>query len=111
MEEAEAEAVLGDGGQNLRIRGRHIKKRALKNKALTVSFDEKDLKYFPFLSLYKLFLISVLLVFEPIVLNLILGILLLGFIRERRREEKMPKFNWNKPYGENVLRLVKRFKL
>ncbi|KAJ0082203.1 hypothetical protein Patl1_10874 [Pistacia atlantica] len=27
-----------------KVRGRHIKKRALKNKALSVSFDEKDLK-------------------------------------------------------------------
>ncbi|CAN4087122.1 unnamed protein product [Withania somnifera] len=40
MEEALVEA------QNPRIRGRHIKKRALKNKALTISFDEKDLKDF-----------------------------------------------------------------
>lgn len=30
--------------QNPRTRGRYIKKRALKNKTLTVSFDEKDLK-------------------------------------------------------------------
>ncbi|KAF3662284.1 Zinc ion binding, putative isoform 1 [Capsicum annuum] len=34
------------GGQIRGIRGRHIKKRALKNKTLTVSFDEKDLKDF-----------------------------------------------------------------
>lgn len=27
------------------VRGRHIKKRALRNKSLSVSFDEKDLKY------------------------------------------------------------------
>ena len=38
--------VEDESGQTPRIRGRHIKKRALKNKALTVSFDEKDLKDF-----------------------------------------------------------------
>ncbi|KAA8519875.1 hypothetical protein F0562_014215 [Nyssa sinensis] len=37
MEEEEA-------GQPTRVRARHIKKRALKNKALSVSFDEKDLR-------------------------------------------------------------------
>lgn len=39
--EIEEEAV-----QIARRRGRHIKKRALKNKALAVSFNEKDLKYY-----------------------------------------------------------------
>ncbi|GER31645.1 nucleolar protein 12 [Striga asiatica] len=39
MEEAAAE----DGGSGP-LRGRHIKKRALKNKSLSVSFNEKDLK-------------------------------------------------------------------
>jgi ribosomal RNA-processing protein 17 len=29
-----------------RPRGRHIKKRALKNKAVAVTFDEKDLRYY-----------------------------------------------------------------
>lgn len=38
-EEIEEEAL-----QVPKVRGRHIKKKALKNKALSVSFDEKDLK-------------------------------------------------------------------
>ncbi|XP_052201976.1 uncharacterized protein LOC127807856 [Diospyros lotus] len=44
MEEEEAG---GEGGGELRRpRARHIKKRALKNKAFAVSFDEKDLRDF-----------------------------------------------------------------
>ncbi|XP_009761694.1 ribosomal RNA-processing protein 17 [Nicotiana sylvestris] len=42
----EEHLVEDESGHNPRIRGRHIKKRALKNKSLTVSFDEKDLKDF-----------------------------------------------------------------
>lgn len=34
-----------DDGINPHIRANHIKKRALKNKSLSVSFNEKDLKY------------------------------------------------------------------
>lgn len=41
----EEEAGNGEGGENPHIRASHIKKRALKNKALSVSFSEKDLKY------------------------------------------------------------------
>lgn len=41
----EEEAVEEESGQNPHIRARHIKKRSLKNKALAVSFNEKDLKY------------------------------------------------------------------
>lgn len=33
------------GSQPVGSRAVHVKKRALKNKALSVSFDEKDLKY------------------------------------------------------------------
>ncbi|KAL0300751.1 UNVERIFIED_CONTAM: hypothetical protein Sradi_6351900 [Sesamum radiatum] len=41
------EAAAGDGGPGpLGVRARHIKKRALKNKTLSVSFNEKDLKDF-----------------------------------------------------------------
>ncbi|KAM7525135.1 hypothetical protein LguiA_015037 [Lonicera macranthoides] len=40
----EEEAVEEESGQNPHIRARHIKKRSLKNKALAVSFNEKDLK-------------------------------------------------------------------
>lgn len=39
MEEAE------EAGETQLTRARHIKKRSLKNKALSVSFDEKDLRY------------------------------------------------------------------
>ncbi|KAK3013399.1 hypothetical protein RJ639_009460 [Escallonia herrerae] len=42
--EAEEEGGGGGGGQLPRIRARHIKKRSLKNKSLSVSFNEKDLK-------------------------------------------------------------------
>ncbi|XP_073150935.1 uncharacterized protein [Henckelia pumila] len=41
----EAEAEDGVSGPPL-VRSRHIKKRALKNKSLSVSFNEKDLKNF-----------------------------------------------------------------
>lgn len=37
-----AAAAADDGGEP--VRNRHIKKRALRNKSLSVSFDEKDLK-------------------------------------------------------------------
>ncbi|KAK4386626.1 hypothetical protein Sango_2533200 [Sesamum angolense] len=41
------EAAAGDGAPGpLGVRTRHIKKRALKNKTLSVSFNEKDLKDF-----------------------------------------------------------------
>ncbi|KAL0321208.1 UNVERIFIED_CONTAM: hypothetical protein Sradi_5382300 [Sesamum radiatum] len=41
------EAAVGDGAPGpLGVRARHIKKRALKNKTLSVSFNEKDLKDF-----------------------------------------------------------------
>ncbi|KAI3466642.1 hypothetical protein Pfo_023305 [Paulownia fortunei] len=41
------EAAAEDGGPGpLHVRTRHIKKRALKNKSLSVSFSEKDLKDF-----------------------------------------------------------------
>ncbi|XP_011086113.1 ribosomal RNA-processing protein 17 [Sesamum indicum] len=41
------EAAAGDGAPGpLGVRARHIKKRALKNKTLSVSFNEKDLKDF-----------------------------------------------------------------
>ncbi|KAK4421255.1 hypothetical protein Salat_2076000 [Sesamum alatum] len=44
MDEA---AAAGDGAPGpLGVRARHIKKRALKNKTLSVSFNEKDLKDF-----------------------------------------------------------------
>lgn len=42
---------MADGGEKeqpivgQQARGRHINKRALKNKALSVTFDEKDLRY------------------------------------------------------------------
>lgn len=42
-----------EDGINPHIRANHIKKRALKNKSLSVSFNEKDLKYVPH-SLYIL---------------------------------------------------------
>lgn len=44
----EEEAV--DEGSQGHVRGRHIKKRSLKNKTLSVSFDEKDLTYVLLLS-------------------------------------------------------------
>lgn len=43
-DEAEEQAIPAP-----RSRGLHIKKRALKNKGLSISFDEKDLRYY----LYK----------------------------------------------------------
>lgn len=45
------------------VRGRHIKKRALKNKTLSVSFDEKDLQYSPspFFFFFGLIFIGILL--------------------------------------------------
>lgn len=42
--DAAAAAEEGTPG-SLRARAHHIKKRALKNKSLAVSFSEKDLKY------------------------------------------------------------------
>ncbi|KAF5186533.1 ribosomal RNA-processing protein 17-like, partial [Thalictrum thalictroides] len=41
-EEVEAEPAIGIG----RVGSLHIKKRALKNKALAISFNDKDLKDF-----------------------------------------------------------------
>lgn len=41
------EEIEPEGPEVPKVRGRYIKKRALKNKAVSVSFDEKDLKYVP----------------------------------------------------------------
>lgn len=41
-----AEEIEVEAGEVARPLGRHIRKRALKNKALSVAFNEKDLRYY-----------------------------------------------------------------
>lgn len=108
-----------EGGQLAQPRARHIKKRALKNKALSVSFNEKDLRF-----AFKLhtnlvnrlignfvcfFVVNFCFSEVCYCLGFCLGTMSLDFTRGRRKGERKQRSNRRKLSGGSASKIAKRF--